>query len=57
MIKLSNLILEQETPKFERVKLSHKFGEYGSFDEETMKLHYNKHYKGYTDKLNEAVED
>ena len=57
MIKLSDLILEQETPKFERVKLSHKFGEYAPFDEETMKLHYNKHYKGYTDKLNEAVKD
>jgi len=55
MMKLKSLLFEQETPKFERVKLSHKPGEYAPFDEETMKLHYNKHYKGYTDKLNEAV--
>ena len=56
MIKLTNLIKEEKQAKFEPIKLKFKFKDYApSFDEETMKTHYGKHYQGYIDKLNEAV--
>lgn len=58
MIKLSNIISEAVAPKFEPIKLKFKFKDYApSFDEETMKTHYTKHYQGYIDKLNEAIEE
>ena len=56
MIKLSNIISEAVAPKFEPIKLKFKFKDYApSFDEETMKTHFTKHYQSYIDKLNEAV--
>lgn len=59
MIRLKDILLVEQTSKeFERVKLKYKFDSLEpSFDEETMKTHYNKHYKGYTDKLNEAIKE
>mgnify|MGYP005989959651 CR=1 FL=1 len=58
MIRLSKLITEAVAPKFEPIKLKHKFKDYApAFDEETMKTHYGKHYQGYIDKLNEAVKE
>jgi len=59
MIRLRDILLEQETlDKFEAVKLDWKFKDYEpAFDAETMKLHYEKHYKGYIEKLNQAVKD
>ena len=58
VIKLKHILSEAVQAKFEPIKLDHKFGAYApAFDEETMKTHYNKHYKGYIDKLNEAVKE
>lgn len=56
MIKLTDILTEAITPKFEPVKLDYKLTALApSIDAETMKTHYNKHYKGYIDKLNEAI--
>ena len=56
MIRLKNILTEAIAAKFEPIKLKHKFKDYApSFDEETMKTHYGKHYQAYIDKLNEAV--
>jgi Fe-Mn family superoxide dismutase len=53
--ELSNLILEQ-VGGYKPVKLPYKFDALEPhIDEETMKLHFNKHYKGYIKKLNDAV--
>lgn len=42
--------------EFIPVKLPYSFGELTEFiDEETMKVHYNGHYKGYVKKLNELL--
>ena len=58
MIRLKNILTEAVQQKFEPVKLKFKFKDYApSFDEETMKTHYGKHYQAYIDKLNEAVEE
>ena len=58
VIKLKHILSEAVQAKFEPIKLNHKFGAYApAFDEETMKTHFNKHYKGYIDKLNEAVKE
>lgn len=43
--------------EFEPTKLKFKFNEYKPFDAETMKMHYNKHYTGYTENLNKAIKD
>ena len=57
MIRLRDIITEAAQPQFEPVKLGRKFNEYEPhFDEETMRTHYNKHYKGYIEKLNKAIE-
>ena len=56
MIRLKNIITEAVAAKFEPIKLKFKYKDYApSFDEETMKTHFTKHYQGYIDKLNEAV--
>ena len=58
VIKLKHILSEAVQAKFEPIKLDHKFGAYApAFDEETMKTHFTKHYKGYIDKLNEAVKE
>lgn len=58
MIRLRDIITEATQPQFEPVKLGWKFNEYEPhFDEETMRTHYNKHYKGYIEKLNKAIKD
>ena len=38
-------------------KLADGLGVTSAFDAETMKLHYDKHYKGYIDKLNTAIKE
>ena len=51
----TDLILEK-VGGYKPVKLPYAFdGLEPYIDEETMKLHYNKHYKGYIKKLNDAV--
>ena len=59
MIKLKNILTEESAQKeFVPVKLDWKFKDYEpAFDAETMKLHYDKHYKGYIDKLNTAIKE
>ena len=52
-----HLLKEAAQPEFEVIKLKFKFDEYKPFDAETMKMHYNKHFKGYTEKLNKAIKD
>ena len=53
--KLADLILE-EVGGYKPVKLPYAFNALEPYiDEETMKLHYNKHYKGYVKKLNNAI--
>ena len=53
---LKNIITEAVAAKFEPIKLKFKYKDYApSFDEETMKTHFTKHYQGYIDKLNDAV--
>ena len=52
---LAELILES-TGEYKPVKLPYAFDALEPhIDAETMKLHYNKHYKGYVKKLNEAI--
>ncbi len=42
---------------YKRIKLSYDFDVLEPFiDSETMKLHYEKHHKGYETKLNESIE-
>ena len=58
MIKLKHILSEAVQAKFEPIKLDHKYGDYApAFDKETMKTHFEKHYQGYIDKLNEAVKE
>jgi Fe-Mn family superoxide dismutase len=53
--RLADLILE-EVGGYKPVKLPYAFNALEPYiDEETMKLHYNKHYKGYVQKLNHAI--
>lgn len=50
-----NLILEGKEDNFKRVKLPYDYSDLEKFvGRETMWEHYNRHYKGYTTKLNEA---
>lgn len=52
---LTSLILEK-IGIFKPIKLPYSFNSLEPFiDEETMKLHYNKHYKGYITKLNSLI--
>ncbi len=51
----ANLILEK-VEGYTAIPLPYKFTDLEPYiDEETMKLHYNKHYKGYITKLNEII--
>jgi len=61
------LTLNEESPKSHEIiseikkisieKLPYGYNSFGSFiDGETMKVHYNKHYKGYVEKLNAELE-
>lgn len=52
---LTDIILEQ-FDGYKPVKLPYNFDSLEPYiDAETMKLHYNKHYKGYIKKLNDAI--
>jgi len=43
---------------FELIKLPYKYDSLEPFiDEETMRLHHDKHHQGYVDKLNKALEE
>ena len=56
MIRLKYILQEEKASKFEPFKLPYKFDALTkAIDAETMRVHYNKHYKGYIDKLNDAV--
>jgi len=44
--------------EFKIVKLKYSYSSIEPFiNEETMKIHYNKHYKGYVSKLNDAIKE
>jgi len=46
-----------EIKKISVEKLPYEYDSLGTFiDDETMKTHYNKHYKGYVEKLNSELE-
>lgn len=52
----NDLILEMKKVGIE--KLPYSYSSLGRFiDTRTMNIHYNKHYKGYVDKLNKALKD
>lgn len=59
MSKFNNiydLVIEGSDLVYKPVPLPYAFDALEPFiDEETMKLHYNKHYKGYIKKLNEEI--
>ena len=51
-----NLIIEMKKIGIE--KLPYSYSSLSRFiDSKTMNVHYNKHYKGYVDKLNKALKD
>ena len=55
-----NLFLENKSQNidFKPVRLEYGYGDLTEFtDEETMDIHYNKHYKGYINKLNELLNE
>lgn len=53
----SNLKIISEIKKISIEKLPYEYSSLGTFiDSETMKTHYNKHYKGYVEKLNSELE-
>lgn len=53
----SNLKIISEIKKISIEKLPYGYDDLTSFiDGETMKTHYNKHYKGYVEKLNSELE-
>ncbi len=48
---------DYEVVRFEPVKLPYRYNALEPYiDEETMQIHYNKHYIGYLNKLNKAVD-
>jgi Fe-Mn family superoxide dismutase len=53
----SNYKIISEIKKISVESLPYDYNSFGSFiDGETMKVHYNKHYKGYVEKLNLELE-
>jgi len=51
-----NLVSEMKSIGIE--KLPYSYSSLNRFiDSKTMNIHYNKHYKGYVDKLNKAIKD
>lgn len=65
MLKIANLIREgigktnrKDAQGFSPAKLPYSYGDLSEFiDEETMKIHYNGHYKGYVNKLNKLLSE
>ena len=56
-VSLLNEQLISEIKKISIEKLPYNFDDLETFiDSETMKTHYNKHYKGYVEKLNVELE-
>ena len=54
--KVQRVVTEAKNIKIE--KLPYSYAALKQFiDPETMSVHYNKHYKGYVDKLNGALKD
>ena len=54
--KVRKVVTEAKNIKIER--LPYSYSALKQFiDPETMSVHYNKHYKGYVDKLNGALKD
>ena len=54
--KIKNLKAINEASQIKIEKLPYSYDSLKSFiDPETMDVHYNKHYKGYVDKLNLAL--
>ena len=54
--KVQKVVAEAKNIKIE--KLPYSYSSLKQFiDPETMSVHYNKHYKGYVDKLNGALKD
>ena len=52
----NNLLVEMKKIGIE--KLPYSYSSLSRFiDSKTMNVHYNKHYKGYVDKLNDALKD
>jgi len=62
-LKIVNLVKEDfklkknsQIIEFKPVKLKYGFDDLSEFiDSETMNIHYNKHYKGYVNKLNQLL--
>lgn len=55
-MKLLNLLYESDSIQFRRPSLKYELGSLAPhIDKETMNEHYNVHYKGYADKLNQAI--
>ena len=52
----SQIIQEMKKIGIERLPYSYSAVE-RFIDKETMNVHYNKHYKGYVEKLNKAIKD
>ena len=53
----NNVKIISEIKKISIEKLPYDYNSLGSFiDSETMNTHYNKHYKGYVEKLNSELE-
>lgn len=51
-------VILSEMKKIGIEKLPYSYSALKTFiDSETMSIHYNKHYKGYVDKLNKALKD
>ena len=60
MIKLKNILKEESrfVTEFKRPELDYKLNSLNKFiDTKTMEEHYNVHFKGYTDKMNESIKD
>jgi len=53
----TQLVLEKvENKDYKRIKLPYELDSLEPYiDKKTMDFHYNKHYKGYVDKLNELI--
>jgi len=53
---MEGILLEGKNDDFKPIKLPYEFGALEPYiDKHTMELHYNKHYKGYINKLNELT--
>lgn len=60
MIRLKDILKEESEfiTEFKRPTLKYKLNSLNKYiDTKTMEEHYNVHFKGYTDKMNEAIKD